>query len=112
MSDRVILWIKELQDYLKDLYKLFGDELADAEHELSITDLKNFHESLHTRIENALNSFIKWMETWVHLPLYVCYLSSESETEFAYLSKGHPTTFRLLEMLLQHDFLKHLWILI
>ncbi|CAG8597295.1 18170_t:CDS:2, partial [Gigaspora margarita] len=69
-----------LPDYI---YELFGEELADAKHELNTTDFENFCELLHDDVENALNGLIKWMETWVHLPLCICRLGGENGPEFA-----------------------------
>ncbi|CAG8780019.1 17587_t:CDS:2 [Gigaspora margarita] len=83
MPDKVILWIQELQDCLNNIYRLFGDELANAEREFDITGLDNFCESLHIGIENALNGFIKLMEYWTHLPLCICRLGGENGPEFA-----------------------------
>ncbi|CAG8699798.1 25944_t:CDS:2, partial [Racocetra persica] len=117
------------------LDRLFEDELADAKREFNTADLENFHKSLCSGIENVLNRFIKWIETWIHLPLCVCRLDSENEPEFVRaflkvffnkdsskipslkeifytnllnkdLSNGHQNTFGLLEALSQHDFLE------
>ncbi|CAG8701938.1 36595_t:CDS:2 [Gigaspora margarita] len=61
-----------LQDCSDNIYKLFGEELANAEHKLNTIDFENFCDLLHNSVENALNSFIKWIENWVHLPLCIC----------------------------------------
>ncbi|CAG8821439.1 38938_t:CDS:2, partial [Gigaspora margarita] len=83
MPDKMLIWIKDLQNCLDNIYELFGEELADAKHELNTTDFENFCELLHNGVENALNGFIKWMETWVHLPLCICRLGGENGPEFA-----------------------------
>ncbi|CAG8837554.1 34855_t:CDS:1, partial [Racocetra persica] len=77
IPDKIIFWIQELQYYSKDIYKLFGNELADAENELNIIDFENFCESLCIEIENTLNGFVKWMNIWIHLPLSICRLGRE-----------------------------------
>ncbi|CAG8669315.1 17563_t:CDS:2, partial [Dentiscutata erythropus] len=101
-----------------NIYELFGKELADAEDELNTTDFENFCKLLHNGVENALNGFIKWMETWAHLPLCICRLGGENSssreqsiTESSYieslkldLSNGRTTTFGLLEELNHPDF--------
>ncbi|CAG8835684.1 32761_t:CDS:2, partial [Gigaspora margarita] len=72
MPNKMVIWIKDLQDCSDNIYELFGEELADTGHELNTTDFENLCELLHDGVENALNGFIKWMETWVHLPLCIC----------------------------------------
>ncbi|CAG8776801.1 24071_t:CDS:2, partial [Racocetra persica] len=52
----------KLATNIKNIYRLFGDELVDAEHELDTINFENFRESLRTGIENALDGFVKWME--------------------------------------------------
>ncbi|CAG8826834.1 27337_t:CDS:2 [Gigaspora margarita] len=57
MPDKMVIWIKGLQD-------------------AQITFMNYL--ILHNGVENALNGFIKWMETWVHLPLCICQLEFEA----------------------------------
>ncbi|CAG8787821.1 9670_t:CDS:1, partial [Racocetra persica] len=133
MPDKIILWIQELQNYLENIYILFGDELADAECELNAVDFEIFCESLHNRIKHALRGFVKWIETWIHLPLSICWLGGENRPDFARaflkvffnkdsskistpkeisyvkllkedLSNRRSTTFGLLEALSHYDF--------
>ncbi|CAG8836782.1 12708_t:CDS:1, partial [Gigaspora margarita] len=59
MPDKMVIWIKDLQDCSNNIYELFGEELADAKHELNTTNFENFCNLLHDSVENTLNSFIK-----------------------------------------------------
>ncbi|CAG8752963.1 3972_t:CDS:2, partial [Dentiscutata erythropus] len=122
-----------LQYCLENIYELFGNELNDAKCELNAIDFENFHTSLYTGIESTLNGFIKWMKTWIHLPLSVCRLGGVNGPEFACtflivffnknflkaptpkeisyikllkedLSSGCLNTFGLLKALAHHDF--------
>ncbi|CAG8757124.1 547_t:CDS:2, partial [Racocetra persica] len=100
MLDKIIIWIQELQYYLEDIYRLFEDELVDAKHELNAIDFENFCEALRTRIESALDRFVKWIEVWVHLPLSICRLElSYIQILKEDLSNERSTTFGLLEAL-------------
>ncbi|CAG8838686.1 17172_t:CDS:1, partial [Gigaspora margarita] len=40
-----------LQDCSDNIYKLFGEELADIKHELNTTDFENFCDLLYNGVE-------------------------------------------------------------
>src|SRR5207244_5854660 len=49
----------------------------------SENELQNYSFQLKHGLKAAFESFSKWMECWIHLPLSVCRLGGEHGPEFA-----------------------------
>lgn len=83
LPDQILLWLSKLHDMSESPNEYFIEEFEEFssilhENELQIQSLKLKH-----GIKAALESFSKWMECWIHLPLSVCRLGGDYGPEFA-----------------------------
>jgi len=83
MPDKVEEWIAELENAEEKIFDIFPDILFDAENNLSDEDFDVFCESLANGVKKASDSFKKWLECWIHLPLSICRLGSNNGPTFA-----------------------------
>ena len=83
LPDQVLSWLSELQKVIESPNYYFADELNEANSILSEDESQNFCSKLNLGIKKSLESFSKWMECWIHLPLSVCRLGGDHGPEFA-----------------------------
>jgi fumarate reductase subunit C len=83
LPDQVLLWLGELQEAIELPEYYFADELEEASSKLPEDKFQNLRLKLKLGIKKASESFSKWMECWIHLPLSICRLGGDRGPEFA-----------------------------
>jgi fumarate reductase subunit C len=135
LPDQVLLWLGELNEMSEFPNNYFAEEFEEVSSILHESELQDYSLRLKRGLKIALESFSKWMECWIYLPLSVCRLGGEHGPEFARavaskilnhsfetelswreksyiefleedLSKGIQKSFGLFEALNEDDFLE------
>src|SRR5438128_2240815 len=83
LPDQVLLWLDELNEISESPNNYFTEEFEEYNSILSENELQNYSFQLKHGLKAAFESFSKWMECWIHLPLSVCRLGGEHGPEFA-----------------------------
>ena len=83
LPDQILLWLGELQEISKFSGDYFVEEFEEISNILQESELQSHRFKLNRGINVALESFSKWMECWIHLPLSVCRLGGDYGPEFA-----------------------------
>src|SRR5438128_1771815 len=83
LPDQVLIWLGELYKMIDCPNEYFIEEFEEFGPILHETDADPFPQIKTVGIQTALVSFSKWMECWIHLPLYVCRLGGNYGPEFA-----------------------------
>jgi len=83
LPDQILLWLGELQEISKSSDDYFAEEVEEMSNIIQESELQSHHFKLNRGVEVALESFSKWMECWIHLPLSICRLGGDYGPEFA-----------------------------
>ncbi|CAG8531225.1 754_t:CDS:1 [Acaulospora morrowiae] len=83
LPGQVIIWINKLKFATQNIFEIFNEELSEAKNNLSQEKFDNLYQNLFNGIQKASEGFLKWMDMWIHLPLSICCLGSDSGHEFA-----------------------------
>ena len=84
LPDQILLWLGELQEISKSSDDYFAEEVEEMSNIIQESELQSHHFKLNRGVEVALESFSKWMECWIHLPLSICRLGGDYGPEFAW----------------------------
>ncbi len=83
LPDQVLLWLGKLHDMSDFPNEYFIEEFEEFSSILSESVLQTHFLKLKHGIKATLESFSKWMECWIHLPLSICRLGGDHGPEFA-----------------------------
>jgi len=83
VPDQVLIWINELKNAAESPELIFEKEFENAQYLLLNEEYINLKNKIKDGMKKALDSFCKWMECWIHLPLAICSLGSNNGPEFA-----------------------------
>lgn len=83
LPDQVLIWLGKLHDISECPNEYFIEEFEEFGSMIDESELQNYSFKLKHGITKALESFSKWMECWIHLPLSVCRLGGDHGPEFA-----------------------------
>src|SRR5438128_10624825 len=81
LPDQVLFWLSELNEMGESPNNYFSEEFEEFSSIIPESELQNYCFQLKHDLKAAFESFSKWMECWIHLPLSVCRLGGENVLE-------------------------------
>lgn len=84
MPDKVEEWINEFQTTIEHVDEVFIEELLLAHEVLPENESFDLTNKIENGLIKALETFKKWMDPWMHLPLSICRLGGTHGPDFAF----------------------------